>query len=81
MLCLERWAAERQIPEGWVGTDLARGFYERCGWTFKESFASSTGQRMSVLHKKFRQLAARDRRCWGLARTCRDSLGRFTRME
>lgn len=54
MQCLERWAAERQIPEGWVGTDLARGFYERCGWTFKEAFASSTGQRMSVLYKEFR---------------------------
>jgi hypothetical protein len=54
MLCLEQWAAKRQIPEVWVGTDLARGFYERCGWAFVESFETSTGQRMSVLHKQFR---------------------------
>jgi GNAT superfamily N-acetyltransferase len=54
MQCLERWAAEHQIPEGWVGTDLARGFYERCGWTSKEAFVSSTGQLISVLYKKLR---------------------------
>jgi GNAT superfamily N-acetyltransferase len=51
---LERWAAEQPIAEAWVGTDLARGFYERCGWTVLETFTSSTGQQMTVLHKKLR---------------------------
>ncbi len=49
---LERWAAEHQIAEAWVGTDLAVGFYQRCGWTLRETFTSSTGQHMGVLHKK-----------------------------
>ena len=49
---LERWAAEHDIAEAWVGTDHARGFYERCGWTLRETFTTTTGQRMTVLHKK-----------------------------
>jgi GNAT superfamily N-acetyltransferase len=49
---LERWAAEHSIAEGWVGTDLARGFYERCGWMPLETFTSTYGQEMTVLHKK-----------------------------
>jgi GNAT superfamily N-acetyltransferase len=54
MHCLERWAAEHQISEAWVGTDLAQRFYERCGWTFTEAFTDSAGQRIAVLHKKLR---------------------------
>ena len=50
---LERWAAEHGIAEAWVGTDLARTFYERCGWTLLETFTNTTGQQISVLHKKF----------------------------
>jgi GNAT superfamily N-acetyltransferase len=53
---LERWAAEHQIPEAWVGTDLAQRFYERCGWTLTETFTDSAGQRMAVLQKRFAQL-------------------------
>ncbi len=49
---LERWAAEHQVAETWVGTDLALGFYQRCGWTLQETFTSSTGQHIAVLHKK-----------------------------
>jgi predicted N-acetyltransferase YhbS len=49
---LERWAAEHGISEAWVGTDLAREFYGRCGWTLQETFTSATGQHMTVLHKK-----------------------------
>ena len=48
---LERWAAEHGISDAWVGTDLARGFYERCGWTPLETFTSRTGQQVTVLHK------------------------------
>jgi GNAT superfamily N-acetyltransferase len=48
---LERWAAERQIAEAWVGTDLAAAFYEKCGWIPQESFVSSAGERIEVLHK------------------------------
>ena len=51
---LERWAAERQIPEAWVGTDLAREFYQRCGWTVQEAFTTAAGQQMTVLHKTLR---------------------------
>ncbi|MFI5099434.1 MAG: GNAT family N-acetyltransferase [Actinomycetes bacterium] len=51
---LERWAAEQRIADAWVGTDLALGFYQRCGWTLQETFATSTGQRMAVLHKSLR---------------------------
>ena len=51
---LERWAAERQIAECWVGTDLAGGFYQRCGWTVRETFTTSTGQQMTVLAKTLR---------------------------
>jgi GNAT superfamily N-acetyltransferase len=51
---LERWAAEHHVTDAWVGTDLAAGFYQRCGWTPKETFTSSTGQQMTVLHKKLR---------------------------
>jgi GNAT superfamily N-acetyltransferase len=49
---LEPWAAEHRIGEAWVGTDLALGFYQRCGWTLQESFTTSTGQHMDVLHKR-----------------------------
>jgi GNAT superfamily N-acetyltransferase len=49
---LERWAGEHGVTDAWVGTDLAAGFYQRCGWTPKETFTSSTGQQMTVLHKK-----------------------------
>jgi GNAT superfamily N-acetyltransferase len=48
---LERWAAEHQIAEAWVGTDLALEFYQRCGWTLQETFTRRTGQHMDVLHK------------------------------
>jgi GNAT superfamily N-acetyltransferase len=48
---LEQWAAEHRIAEAWVGTDLALGFYQRCGWTLQETFTRSTGQHMDVLHK------------------------------
>jgi GNAT superfamily N-acetyltransferase len=51
---LERWAAEHQIAEAWVGTDLAAGFYQRCGWTVRETFTTTTGQQISVLHKALR---------------------------
>jgi GNAT superfamily N-acetyltransferase len=49
---LERWAAEHEIADAWVGTDLALGFYQRCGWTLEESFTTSTGQQIYVLHKR-----------------------------
>jgi N-acetylglutamate synthase-like GNAT family acetyltransferase len=49
---LERWAVQHRISDAWVGTDLAVGFYERCGWTMTETFTKSTGQHMTVLHKK-----------------------------
>lgn len=48
---LERWAFEQGFVAVWVGTDLARGFYERCGWTPQEAFTTATGQHMTVLHK------------------------------
>ena len=52
---LERWAAEHQIPEAWVGTDLALRFYLRCGWTLEETFTSNAGQEIAVLHKTLGQ--------------------------
>jgi GNAT superfamily N-acetyltransferase len=48
---LERWAAEHGIAEAWVGTDLAAGFYQRCGWTVQETFTSSSGEPTTVLSK------------------------------
>ena len=51
---LEQWAADHQILEAWVATDLATGFYERCGWTPLETFTTATGQEMNVLHKQLR---------------------------
>jgi GNAT superfamily N-acetyltransferase len=49
---LERWAAGHQVAEVWVGTDLALGFYQRCGWTLHETFTRSTGEQIAVLYKK-----------------------------
>jgi GNAT superfamily N-acetyltransferase len=49
---LERWGADHGIGEAWVGTDLARGFYERCGWTPIEAFTTTSGDLISVLHKQ-----------------------------
>jgi GNAT superfamily N-acetyltransferase len=49
---LERWAAAHGIAEAWVGTDLAREFYQCCGWTTIETFRNTTGQHMTVLHKR-----------------------------
>jgi GNAT superfamily N-acetyltransferase len=49
---LERWAAEHGIAQAWVGTDLAPGFYQRCGWVLQESFTTHEGQHMDVLHKQ-----------------------------
>jgi GNAT superfamily N-acetyltransferase len=51
---LERWAVDQGIDEAWVGTDLAAGFYQRCGWTVEETFVANTGQQMAVLHKQLR---------------------------
>jgi GNAT superfamily N-acetyltransferase len=48
---LERWAADHGTAVVWVGTDLAEGFYRRCGWTLVESFTSNSGQEVSVLSK------------------------------
>ena len=49
---LERWAVEQHITEAWAGTDLALEFYQHCGWVLQETFTTSTGQHMDVLHKK-----------------------------
>jgi len=49
---LELWAAEHGIAEAWVGTDLAVGFYQRCGWTLQETFTTATGEHMDVLYKR-----------------------------
>ncbi len=49
---LERWAAEHAIAEAWVGTDLALGFYQRCGWTLQETFTTNAGEHMDVLYRK-----------------------------
>jgi GNAT superfamily N-acetyltransferase len=54
MQTLEEWAAEHGIDEAWVGTDLALDFYDHCGWTLQETFTTSTGQHMDVLHKRLR---------------------------
>lgn len=48
---LEEWAAAQRITEAWVGTDLAATFYEKCGWIPEESFVTSAGEHMDVLHK------------------------------
>jgi GNAT superfamily N-acetyltransferase len=53
---LEQWAAEHQIAEAWVGTDLAAGFYRRCGWTPQETFTTSGGEEMTVLHRRLGKL-------------------------
>ena len=50
---LERWAVEHGIVEVWVGTDLARSFYEHCGWAPLETFTNAAAQQMTVLHKEF----------------------------
>jgi GNAT superfamily N-acetyltransferase len=49
---LERWAGEYRIAEAWVATDLATGFYQRCGWTVQETFVRSSGQHIAVLSKR-----------------------------
>ena len=49
---LERWAAEQRIAEAWVGTDLAVGFYQRCGWALQETFTRSNGEHIGVLYKR-----------------------------
>jgi GNAT superfamily N-acetyltransferase len=49
---LERWAAEQGIVEAWVGTDLAVGFYQRCGWVLQETFTTESGEHMDVLYKR-----------------------------
>ena len=49
---LEQWAADHQISEAWVGTDLAAAFYQHCGWIPHESFVTSTGEYIDVLHKE-----------------------------
>ncbi len=51
---LEQWAADQGIAVAWVGTDLAAGFYLRCGWTLVETFAGADGQEMTVLSKRLR---------------------------
>ena len=53
MMHLEQWAAQHHITEAWVGTDLALGFYQRCGWKLQETFTSNTGEQISVLYKRF----------------------------
>lgn len=49
---LERWAAEHQITQAWVGSDAAAGFYQRCGWTRLETFTTAHGWPMTVSHKQ-----------------------------
>jgi GNAT superfamily N-acetyltransferase len=48
---LEQWAAEHGTTVAWVGTDLAEGFYRRCGWTVVETFTADNGQEINVLTK------------------------------
>jgi GNAT superfamily N-acetyltransferase len=50
---LERWAAEHGITEAWVGTEIAAGFYQRCGWTPLEVFERGPDDWVSVLTKRF----------------------------
>jgi GNAT superfamily N-acetyltransferase len=57
---LERWATGQGVVEVWVGTDLAAGFYERCGWVPLDAFTDATGQRISVLHKRLSREQAAD---------------------
>lgn len=54
MMHLEQWAAQHHITEAWVGTDLALGFYQHCGWKLQETFTGNTGEEISVLSKRFR---------------------------
>lgn len=54
MLHLEQWAAGHGIDKAWVGTERAAEFYRRCGWTHEETFTTSFGQDMTVLHKVLR---------------------------
>jgi GNAT superfamily N-acetyltransferase len=49
---LEQWAVEHSIPIAWVGTDLAAGFYERCGWIWQETLTDHHGQQISVFRKR-----------------------------
>jgi GNAT superfamily N-acetyltransferase len=51
---LEHWAAEHSTVTVWVGTDLAAGFYQRCGWTMREVFSRPNGEEISVLRKRLR---------------------------
>ncbi len=52
MECVETWAAEQDIAEVWVGTGAADSFYRRCGWQPIETYTTTVGQRMTVLHKR-----------------------------
>lgn len=49
---LEQWAVDHEIGEAWVGTAQAATFYRRCGWVVLEDFTTTSGQRMTVLHKR-----------------------------
>lgn len=49
---LEDWAAAYGFDSLWVGTSVAAGFYEGCGWNPVEVFTTSAGQPMHVLHKQ-----------------------------
>ncbi|HEY2273279.1 MAG TPA: GNAT family N-acetyltransferase [Jatrophihabitantaceae bacterium] len=49
---LEQWAAGHAIIDVWVGTELAAGFYQRCGWTLLEVFERGVDDHVSVLTKR-----------------------------
>lgn len=48
---LELWAAERGIGQAWVATEIAAGFYERCGWTRLETMRKANGDTVDILTK------------------------------
>ncbi len=49
---LTQWSTENGIPDVWVATGDAEGFYSRCGWTETEKLVcAAQGQYVTILRK------------------------------
>ena len=54
---LEQWAIERGIEQAWVATEIAAGFYERCGWMRLDTLRKANGDTVDILTKVLRPAA------------------------
>jgi GNAT superfamily N-acetyltransferase len=50
---LDAWAVEHGIEQAWAATEIAAGFYQKCGWEWLETVRRRDGETGHILTKAF----------------------------